>query len=64
MKQPFNVGDEAWLYLAHHKGERTKGKVIAILDLPGYAFLHYVVEIPTHIDPLLEIREDWTLWRS
>jgi hypothetical protein len=52
----FKVGDEAWIWLAHHKGELTQGTVIAELDLPGYSFRHYVIEIDTHVDPVLEIR--------
>ena len=52
----FEIGSDAWIYLPYHKGELTKGKVIAALDLPGYSFRHYVVEIDTPVDPVLEIR--------
>lgn len=52
----FNLGDDAWIYLSNHQGELTKGKVIAELDLPGYGFKNYVIEIDTSVDPLLEIR--------
>lgn len=52
----YNVGDKAWIYIGNHKGKRTEGTVIAELDLPGYSFRHYVIEIPTSVDPLLEIR--------
>lgn len=52
----YKVGDKAWIYIGNHKGMRTEGTIIAELDLPGYSVTHYVIEIPTSVDPLLEIR--------
>jgi hypothetical protein len=52
----YKVGDKAWIYIGNHSGKRTEGTVIAELDLPGYSFKHYVIEILTSVDPLLEIR--------
>ncbi len=54
--QKFKVGDDAWIWIGNHQGKLTKGKVIAELDLPGYSFKQYVIEIDTPVDPLLEIR--------
>jgi hypothetical protein len=50
------VGDDAWIFLSHHKGKKSKGEVKMIIDVPGWSFSHYVIEIPTHVDNLLEIR--------
>lgn len=60
VKKEYAINDDAWVYGINSKTNRpVKGKVIKIVDLKdaGYTFgPHYVVEIPTHIDPLLEIR--------
>ncbi len=58
----YKVGDDAWIYLGNHQGVMTKCKVIALLDnLPGWSFRQYVVEIDSHIDPILEIRSSSTM---
>jgi len=54
--EAFEIGEEAWIYLHGHQGEMTKGKVVAILDLPGWGHPNYVIEIDTPMDPLLEVR--------
>ena len=60
VKKKYTVGDTVWIYgVGALKNTLTKGKVIKTIDLSdvGYADpIHYVIEIPTHIDPLLEIR--------
>lgn len=58
-KKEYAVGDDVWIYGIGLKNKLTKGKVIKIVDLKdaGWALgPHYVIEIPTHIDPLLELR--------
>lgn len=58
----YKVGDDAWIFVGAHQGEMSKGKVLAILDgLPGWSYRHYVIEIPTHIEPLLEIRSSMAM---
>jgi hypothetical protein len=57
----YKVGDQAWIFLDNHKGERSCGTVVAVLDLPGYSCNHYVVEVPTEIDPLLEVRDSFCM---
>lgn len=54
--ETFEIGDDAWIFLGHHEGNMTKGKVVAFLDLPGWGFRNYVIEIDTPIEPLLEVR--------
>lgn len=49
-----NVGDTAYYFASGHKGELSKGTVVHVFEL--YRRAHYVIEIPTHIDPVLEIR--------
>ncbi len=59
IKKEYAVGDDVWVYGIGTKNKLTKGKVIKVVDLSdaGYATgLHYIIEIPTHIDPLLELR--------
>ena len=54
----YKVGDDAWIYCGNHQGEMTKGRVVHVFSLPGWAIPeHYVVEIETEIDPLLEVRD-------
>ena len=57
MKTEYQIGDNAWIYLPGHDGNRTLGVVVFILDLPGWSVRNYVIEIDTPMDPLLEIRE-------
>lgn len=60
IKKEYNIGDPVWIYGISPKNNKpVKGKVIKIINLSdaGYSYgPHYIVEIPTHIDPLLEIR--------
>lgn len=60
VKKSYQVGDTVWIYgINRNNTKPTQGKVIKIIDLSdaGYSVGdHYVVEIPTHIEPLLEIR--------
>ena len=58
-KKEYSVGDTVWIYGGGPKNKLIKGKVIKTVDLrdQGWAIgPHYIIEIPTHIDPLLEIR--------
>lgn len=60
IKKEYDVGDDVWIYGVSitNNNKITKGKVISILDLSnqGYAETHYVIAVPTEIEPLLEIR--------
>lgn len=58
IKKTYNIGDDVWIYGITISNKITKGKVIASIDLSkeGYEELHYIIEIPTHIESLLEIR--------
>jgi hypothetical protein len=59
IKKSYEVGDTVWIYgISRSNAKPTQGKVVKVLDLKdaGYTDLHYVIEIPTHIDPLLEVR--------
>ena len=59
-KKSYEVGDAVWIYGINRSNTRpTKGKVIKIVDLRDSGYTegpHYIVEVPTHIEPLLEIR--------
>ena len=60
VKKEYAVGDTVWIYGVNRNNTKpVAGKVIKAVDLrdAGYSFgPHYVIEIPTHIEPLLEIR--------
>lgn len=58
VKKSYLVGDDAWVYGINRSNTKpVKGKVIKIVDIEGFAVgPHYIIEIPTHIDSLLEIR--------
>lgn len=58
VKKEYSPGDPVWIHGVTIKNNLTQGKVISTIDLSnqGYTDVHYVIEIPTGIDPLLEIR--------
>ena len=57
VKKKYNVGDLAWIYgVSRDNVKSTKGTVVKAFTIEGYNELHYVIEIPTEIEPLLEIR--------
>jgi hypothetical protein len=52
------LGDTAYIYAPGHKGELTPAKVVHIFDYGTTGdTTHYVVEIETHIDPILYVRD-------
>jgi len=57
-KKHYNIGDDVWIFGITVENKITKGKVIAAVDLSTAGFIepHYIISIPTHIEPLLEIR--------
>ena len=59
-KKSYKVGDPVWIYGINRSNVKpTQGKVIKVVDLSDSGYStgdHYVIEIPTHIEPLLEIR--------
>jgi hypothetical protein len=57
VKKSYNVGDTVWIYGINRSNTKpVQGKVIKIVELDGYTDIHYIVEVPTHIESLLEIR--------
>ena len=60
VKKKYNIGDNVWIYgINRNNTKPTQGKVIKIVDLSDAGYNigeHYIIEVPTHIDPLLEIR--------
>jgi hypothetical protein len=62
MKKKYEIGDKCWIFLSYHEGERTEGTVVHKFSLPGWCIPeHYVVEIPTPVDPLLEVHDPYTM---
>ena len=59
VKKQYAVGDVVWIYgITRSNTKPVQGKVIKAIDLSGagYTYEHYVIEVPTHIEPILEIR--------
>lgn len=61
VKKEYKVNDDVWIYgVDFSKGNKiTKGKIVASIDLSTEGFgddLHYIISVPTHIEPLLEVR--------
>lgn len=58
IKTEYSAGDNAWIHGVSSSNKLTQGTVIASIDLSsqGFTELHYIISIPTHIEPLLEIR--------
>ncbi len=58
VKTEYQIGDIVWIFGISPNNKLTKGKIIKLLDLSnqGYQDIHYVVEVPCHIEPLLELR--------
>jgi len=57
VKKKYNVGDTVWIYgVSQTNVKSTQGTVVKAFTIEGYNEVHYVVEIPTEIEPLLEIR--------
>jgi hypothetical protein len=54
-----SVGDPVWVYAPGHKGEKTKGKVVNVFNLDYGEY--YVVEIETHVDPVLLVYDPITV---
>lgn len=53
----YKIGDKAWIHLAGGGDSNPfLGKVVAILDLPGWCIRNYVIALETEMDPLLEVR--------
>lgn len=59
-KKSYAVGDTVWIYgISRNNVKPTEGKVIKVVDLSDAGYStgnHYIIEIPTHIEPILEIR--------
>ena len=57
VKKRYNVGDVVWIYGVRRSNDKsTQGTVVKSFNIEGYNDMHYVVSIPTEIEPLLEIR--------
>ena len=56
----YAVGDTVWIYGINRSNTKpTQGKVIKIVDLSDAGHTdgpHYIISVPTHIEPLLEVR--------
>ncbi len=61
VKKKYKVSDKAWIYGIDHRFNVSKeATVVAVCNIDGYDYEHYIMSIPTEIEPLLEIRS----WHS
>jgi hypothetical protein len=60
VKKQYAVDDAVWIYGINRSNTKpVQGKVIKIVDLNDARYSvgdHYIIEVPTHIEPILEIR--------
>jgi hypothetical protein len=57
VKKKYAVGDTVWIYGVRRSNDKsTEGTVVKAFNIEGYNDTHYVISIPTEIEPLLEIR--------
>lgn len=59
VKKFYKVEDTVWIYGINRSNTKpVQGRVIKVVDLSdaGYSDVHYIIEVPTHIEPLLEVR--------
>ena len=57
VKKKYNVGDTVWIYGVQRNNDKsTQGTIVKSFNIEGQNDMHYVVSIPTEIEPLLEIR--------
>jgi hypothetical protein len=59
VKKFYKVEDTVWIYGINRSNTKpVQGRVIKAVDLgdAGYSDVHYIIEVPTHIEPLLEVR--------
>jgi hypothetical protein len=60
VKKEYTVGDTVWIYgINRSNAKPTAGKVVKVVDLTDAGWSigdHYIIEVPSHIESLLEIR--------
>jgi hypothetical protein len=60
IKKSYDVGEVVWIYGINRSNSKpTQGKVIKIVDLVDAGYTtgnHYIIEVPTYIEPILEVR--------
>jgi hypothetical protein len=49
-KSYFKVGDTCHIWLSYHQGRISEGKVVAVLNLPGWNMENYVIAVETAMD--------------
>ncbi len=55
----FDDGDDCWIGMGRR--ELVKGKVLMRVNIPGYLHEHYIIEVQTGVDPVLEVRDGFTM---
>jgi hypothetical protein len=57
VKKQYSIGDTVWIYgIDSRFNVSVKGKVVHTCMIENFADEHYIVAVPTEIEPLLEVR--------
>lgn len=59
VKKTYNIGDDVWIFGITSENKITQGRVVATIDLSDKGYgedIFYIIDVPSHIEPLLEIR--------
>jgi hypothetical protein len=57
VKKKYNVGDRCWIYGIDSRFNKSReGTVVHACTIDGFDHEHYIISIPTEIEPLLEVR--------
>lgn len=57
MSEPaLKEGQVVWIHNGGKGNPLIRGTVIKEIQLPRYSCMHYIIEIPTEVEPILEIR--------
>lgn len=57
IKTTYNTGDIVWVYgISMVENKLTKGTIVKTFELDNDNNVYFVVAVPTHIEPLLQVR--------
>lgn len=61
MKTRYEIGDKVWVHCGGEENPLNEGTVRAILKFSDYNMEQYVIEIPTHIEPILVVHDFFSM---
>jgi hypothetical protein len=61
--EKYEVGDVVWIHGSRKEWYRAKVKLILTPEQTGYPYPHYVLEVETHVDDYLDLRNAFGMRR-